>query len=105
MCHVIRQSQSEAERPSQQSTRPRWIAAVGATLIGGLAVAALVAPSPTTPVVNVTEPPAAAAPVASRVPAVPPASFGGQGSGPVDDGVPSASAGMNRGMGACDHGM
>jgi len=110
MCYLVREKQAEAaERggatlpPSLNRLRPRWVGAVAAALIGGLAVAALVAPPSTPPLLNTKD--SAPAPLASRAVAVPTAAVVEQGSAPVDDGVPSASDVVKAGMGHCDHGL
>jgi hypothetical protein len=107
MCYLVREQQARAaERggatlpPSFDRLRPRWIGAVAAALIGGLAVAALVAPPSTSPLLN-TKDSAAPAPLASRAEAVPTAAVVGQGSAPLDDGVPSSSDMVKAGMGHC----
>ena len=110
MCYLIRErSASAAERgsaalpPSLERMRPRWIAAVAAALIGGVAVAALVAQPlvPASLVVKESAPPAAA--LASQAMAVPTAA--GPVSAPVDDGVSSSTDVVKAGMGACEHGL
>ena len=110
MCYMIRQTQSEPERagttlpPSLDRLRARWIGAVAAALIGGLAVAALVAPASSPPLVNATQP-AVLAPIAVRTPAVPATGVVEQTSLPVDDGVPSTSDVAKAGLGHCEHGL
>jgi hypothetical protein len=111
MCYLVREKQAEAaERggatlpPSLNRLRPRWAGAVAAALIGGLAVAALVAPPSTPPLLNTKD--SAPAPLASRAVTVPAAAVVEQGSAlPVDDGVPSTSDVVKAGMGHCDHGL
>src|SRR5512145_1929276 len=96
MCYLVREQQAgAAERggatlpPSHDRLRPRWAGAVAAALIGGLAVAALVAPPSTEPVLNRTD--SGPAPLASKAVAVPTAAVVEQRSAPVDDGVPGTS--------------
>jgi hypothetical protein len=110
MCYLIREQQAgAAERggatlpPSLDRLRPRWIGAVAAALIGGLAVAALVGPPSTPPPLETKD--SAAAPLASRVVSVPAAAVVEQGSAPLDDGVPSASDVMKAGASPCQHGL
>ena len=109
MCYLVREKQAgAAERggstlpPSLDRLRPRLIGAVAAALIGGLAVAAIVAPPSASPLLNAKNS-AAPAPLAARVVTVPTTAAVEQGSAPVDDGVPSASDVVKAGMGHCEH--
>ena len=113
MCYLLREQQGgAAERggatipPSLGRLRPRVAGAVAVALIGGLAVAARVAQPSASPVANVKDS-AAPAPVAARAAAVPMAAIAGQGQGsaPVDDGVPSSSGSdrVRAAIGPCDH--
>lgn len=108
MCYMLRQQQAAAEPggvtvpPRMDSVRPRWVAAAGAALIGGLALAAFVQPSSTS---TLPEPAQAAAllPVAAK-------STGSTGAPPTeglapDDGVPTASTSPKSGMGHCHQGL
>jgi hypothetical protein len=109
MCYLVRQQQAEAERggttpPSLERLRPRLIGAVAAALIGGLAVAALVVPSSTPPVLSAQDS-TGPAPLASNTAATPSAGFVQHGSAPVDDGVPTASDVVKVGAGNCHHGL
>jgi len=110
MCYLIRQAQSEAERgsttplPSMQSPRPRWAAGIAATLIGGLAVAALVVPPPAAPLMKAKEA-AAPAPIASQTPAVPTPAVLERTTIGGDDGVPSASEVGKAGMSHCEYAL
>jgi hypothetical protein len=111
MCYLYREQQAgAAERggatlpPSLDRLRPRMIGAVAAALIGGLAVAAIVAPRSASPLLE-TKNSAAPAPIAVRSVAVATPAVVEQGSAPVDDGVPSASDVVKAGMGLCDHGL
>lgn len=111
MCYLYREQQAGAAQrggttlpPSLDRLRPRLIGAVAATLIGGLAVAAILAPPSASPVLNAKDS-AAPAPLAARAAAVPTTAVVEQGSIPLDDGVPSATDGMRAGMGHCDHAL
>jgi hypothetical protein len=108
MCYLFHEQQAgAAERggatlpPSLDRLRPRLIGGVAAALIGGLAVAAIVAP----PSLLNAKDSAAPAPLAARAVAVPMTAVVEQGSAPVDDGVPSASDVVKAGLGHCDHGL
>lgn len=107
MCYLIREQQAgAAERggaalpPSLERLRSRWIGAVAAALMGGLAVAAIVAPPSASPPLEAK---ASAAPLAAG--AVPTPAVVELGSTPVDDGVPSAPDVVRAGLGHCDHGL
>jgi hypothetical protein len=108
MCYLIRQTQSEAERggstpsPSLDRLRSRWIGAVAAVLIGGVAVAALVG-VPSTPPLSNTKDSAPAVRLAPRTAAVPTAAVVEQTFAPLDDGVPTASDVVKAGLGHCQH--
>ena len=111
MCYMIRQTQSEPERggttlpPSFDRLRARWVGAVAAALIGGLALAALVAPASSPPRVNAKQP-EVLAPIAVRTPAVPVTGVVEQTSVSVDDGVPSTTSDVAKaGLGHCEHGL
>jgi len=110
MCYLIRQPQSEAERgattpsPSLNPPQPRWIAAIAATLIGGLAVAAFVVPPSSPPLMNAKHS-AAPAQVASRTPLAPTTAVVEQTSSLVDDGVPASTDVVKAGLGHCEHGL
>jgi hypothetical protein len=111
MCYLVREQQDRAAQrggaalpPSIDRMRPRWAGAVAAALIGGVAVAALVAPSSTSPLLSTRDSAAPAALVSSAV-AVPTAAVAGQSTAPVDDGVPSASDAVKAGMGHCHEGL
>jgi hypothetical protein len=109
MCYLARQHQAEAGRdspvtpPSFNGLRPRWIGAAAATLVGGLALAAFVAPS-STPRLDVKEP-AAPAPIVARTTPVPLVPVVEQGSAPLDDGVPTSSDVAKAGADPCHHGL
>jgi hypothetical protein len=107
MCYLIREHQAgAAERgaatlpPTLDRLRPRWIGAVAAALIGGLAVAAIVAPPSASPLSKANDP---AAPATIAAKAVPTEAIVGQGSTPVDDGVPGPTDTAKAGLGHCDH--
>jgi hypothetical protein len=112
MCHLVREQQAgAAERGGatlppglDNRLRPRWVGAAAAVLIGGFAVAALVAPAPTSPLLAARES-AAPAPLASRTSALPTAGGAEQGALPVDDGVPSSPDVAKAGIGHCHHGL
>jgi hypothetical protein len=113
MCYLVRHHQARATEggsapvpPSLDRVRSRWAGAVGAALIGGLAVAAIVAPSSTSsPTLRDMES-AAPAPIASSTAAaVPMAAVVETGSAPVEDGAPSTSEVAKAGMGQCHHGL
>ena len=109
MCYLVRHQQAEAGRaspvtpPSFDGLSPRWIGAAAATLIGGLALAAFVAPS-STPLLSAKEP-AAPAPITARAAPMPLVPVVEQGSAGADDGVPTSSDVVKAGIGPCHHGM
>jgi hypothetical protein len=117
MCYLIREQQAGAAEsggaklpPSPNRLRPRWVGAGAVALIGGLAMAALVAPQSTSPVLSTTAPVvntkhAAPAPLASSGVAAPTGAVVERGSAPVDDGVPSSTDTVKAGMGDCHHGL
>ena len=100
MCHLIREDAMEPEPkgagatpPSLQAPRPRWLVGGAVALVGGLALAALVAPSslPEQPVpkhtaATVAPVPAKATPVSNEK-VIEHLTIGGG----VDDGVPMTS--------------
>jgi hypothetical protein len=111
MCYLIREQQAgAAERggaalpPSLDRLRTRWIGAVAAALIGGLAVAAIVAPPSASPPLA-AKASAAPAPLAASAVAVPTPAVVELSSTPVDDGVPSAPDVVRAGLGHCDHSL
>jgi hypothetical protein len=106
MCYLVRQHQAEAGRespatPPSFNVRPRWIGAAAATLVGGLALAAFVAPS-SAPLLSAREA-AAPAPIVARTTPVPVAAVVEQVSTGVDDGVPTSSDVVKAGTGPCHH--
>lgn len=109
MCYLVREKQAGAAElggatlpPSLERLRPRLIGAVAAALLGGLAVAAIVASPTASPPLSAKHS-AAPAPLAATAVAVPMTAVGGQGSLPMDDGVPSASDVVKAGLGHCEH--
>ena len=109
MCYLVRHQQAEAGRessatpPSFNGLRPRWIGAAAATLVGGLALAAFVAPS-STPRLTAKEA-AGPAPITAKMSPVPLVPVVEQGPAGVDDGVPTSSDVAKAGSGPCHHGM
>jgi len=108
MCTLVREPQAAPERggaaaPSA-SVRPRWAGAAVAMLVGGLAVAALVVPSPQPSEVkaSATVP---FAPLVSKSDGVPLTPVVEQRSSLMDDGVPAAPDVANAKAGNCSHGM
>jgi hypothetical protein len=112
MCYVVRQQQAEAAGaavpPSQvpQRLRPRLVAAVAAAVFGGFALDALTG-SPSAPPLSSQKDEAPTAPLVTRAATVPTSGVVEVGSGPVDDGVPTASTRdvANAGVGHCHHGL
>lgn len=106
MCYLIRERQAGAAQsagatPAQnpQGLRPRWIGAIGATLIGGLTLAAIFDPPQASMVLEAEAP----APVAERTSALPGASGVEAGLAQIDDGVPSSPDRVKAGLGRCSH--
>ena len=109
MCYMVRQQQAAAEPggapvpPIIDRVRSRWVAAAGAALVGGFALAAFVEPSGTS-----TPPEAAQAaaviPVAAKSTAAPGAPAGDTSLAP-DDGVPTVTGSSKAGMGNCHQGL
>lgn len=111
MCYLARQPATETEQgvaaptPGFDRVRPRWAGVAAATVVAGLALAAMVAPSPTA---QVTQPPQSAAPIAMRTGTVPaePVSGLDRTTLSADDGVPTSTPDMARaGIGPCHHGL
>jgi len=101
MCYLIREQRAGAALADDTAVpqnldrmRPRWAGAVAAALIGGLAVAAIVAPPSVSPLSSVKD---------SSAVAVPTEAAFRQSSTPVDDGVPTAPDTVKAGMGHCSH--
>ena len=109
MCYMVRQQQAAAEPggapvpPVIDKVRTRWVAAAGAALVGGFALAAFIETSPTT---SLPEPAQAAAvvPAAAKSTATTGAPPSETGLAP-DDGVPTASSWRKAGAGNCEHGL
>ena len=106
MCYLIRDRQMGGAAEREHAAvpkgpgrlRPRWIGAIGAALVGGLALAALVEPPTALPLLK------SGAPLAEPAPAVPTSSVVERSSGlPMDDGVPSSSETVKAGSGHCNH--
>jgi hypothetical protein len=111
MCYLVReQPAGAAERggatlpPSIDGLRPRWIGAGAAALIGGLALAAFVAPPLAAPPGSARDA-VAPAPVATLTVAVPTAGVAERGALPADDGVPTTTDVVKAGAGPCHHGL
>jgi hypothetical protein len=113
MCYLHREQQAAAAEgssatPAPDALRPRsrWAGAVTAMLMAGLAVAALVAPAPTSPFSS-TRTAAAPAPMATATVTTPPTPVAERipASTMVDDGVPVASDRPKAGIGGCEHGL
>lgn len=109
MCYLVREKQAEASErggaplpPGFGRLRPRWIGAVAAALIGGLAVAALIAAPGETAQLTAKDS-GAPAPIASSAAQVPAAAVVEQFSVTLDEGAPSTSEVASTGMGRCDH--
>lgn len=105
MCYLVREHRAAAQsgdlpQPSSlDRLRPRWVGAVGAVLIGGLAVAAIVAP-PTASPLRDAKPSAPGAPLAATGTAAPtPAGIERTSALPGDDEVARAAPGH------CDHAL
>ncbi len=105
MCYLVREPRAGAAGSGGASQptgpdrlRPRWIGAIAAALMASLAVAAIVAPSPST--LSNAKQSEAPAPLAAKLTAVPAAGVE-RTAAPlaVDDEVPRAAAGH------CDHGL
>jgi hypothetical protein len=109
MCYLIREQRAgavqggdTAEPQNLDRMRPRWAGAVAAALIGGFAVAAIVAPASVSPLLSAKDS-AAPAPLAATAAAVPTEAAFRQGSTSIDDGVPAAPDTAKAGMGHCSH--
>lgn len=104
MCYLVRQQQADASFGAAQpheaghGRRHRLGAAVAAIAMGGIALAALLAPAPTAPL----PPPAAGADTAVLRTSLPAEPVATQGLAP-DDGVPADTQRMGAGVGGCSH--
>jgi hypothetical protein len=115
MCYLVREESLSmqqpgdvAPRPGPDRVRPRWAGALAMTLAGGLALAALVAPSRTSTTDSLKlQPRESATSVAARSTAVPAAGGIERTALPVDDGVPSSPVPDTAaaGFGPCHHGL
>ena len=107
MCYLIRQAEAQRGDTAPVSDmlppRRRRVGAIAATLVGGLALAALVAPPSTAPLSAAADP-AAAVPLAARTTPAPAGPVVEQTSVTVDDGVP-ADAGAVKAGGECSHAL
>ena len=109
MCYMLRQQQAAAELggapvpPIIDRARSRWVAAAGAALVGGFALAAFVEPS-STPALPEPAQAAAVIPAAAKSTATTGTPASETGLAP-DDGVPTASTWRKAGAGNCEHGL
>lgn len=116
MCYLVRHRQARAQRDAAASSppagrlRPRWAGAIAATLVGGLAMAALVDPSWTPPSGTERDPTAPPPMVERSLETTTTAAFGApvveQTAAQIDDGVPTASTDLAKAsVGGCHHGL
>lgn len=111
MCYLVREHAAESERGTAspvrtpERVRSRWAGAAAATVIGGLALAALVAPSPTAPLAPPPQQQFAAAGMASRTATIPAGAVIEQTALPAGDDVPTAPDATRAGIGPCHHGL
>jgi hypothetical protein len=112
MCYLAREQQAHEPSgaalpaPGPDRVRPRWAGALAFSLVGGLALAGLVAPSPTAKLPDV--PMKQSATVAgTHATAMPGTGGTGKTALPMDDGVPAPTqdSGMKTGFGPCNHGL
>jgi hypothetical protein len=110
MCYRVRQQQAGTELGATPPVsgfdrqRARWVGAVGATLVGGLALGAALTVSPSAAPTLSAQQAGAAAPIATRTTSVPVGGGVEVGAG-VDDGVPSSSDTAKASIGNCHHGL
>lgn len=110
MCYLVREhaaAAGQAAQPGREGPaqlRPRWAGAAAATLVGGLALAALLFPASLPPAVSAS-PPAAAVPLQTSLGAAPATPAGAQQTPMVDDGVPGTPEVAKAAYGGCHHGM
>lgn len=111
MCYMVREQPAGVpERasaptvPGLDRLRPRWVAAIGATLLGGLALAAFVDATPSPPQLSARAS-AAPMPIAARSTQAPSGPVVEQTALPMDDGVPGAPDGARAAIGPCHHGL
>jgi hypothetical protein len=109
MCHLVREASAAADTGSDTQAAPplrvppRWAGALGAALVSGLALAALVVPAPVPQEASAQPPAASVAPVVLKTE---PVATGAMGAGPspgVDDGVPASPDVAKAGVGGCHH--
>jgi hypothetical protein len=110
MCYLVRQQQPEAAEgtgltvpPALDRLRSRWVGAAAATLVGGLALAAVLSGPQSSP-------PQAMAREGAIVPArmgspAQPANTGTERALAPDDGVPTTPDTARAGAGPCHHGL
>lgn len=110
MCYMVRQQQAATEPGATPPVsgfdrqRARWAGALGATLVGGLALAAALGVSPSAaPTLSVKDA-GAAAPITARATGVPAGGAVEVGAG-LDDGVPTAADTSKAAIGHCHHGL
>lgn len=106
MCYLVRSQPEESPfttttpaAPRPERVRPRWAGALAFALVGGLALAALVAPKSTAKLPDIQQP--AAAPVVKQAAGIERTSL------PMDDGVPTAPTKdvVGAGVQPCEHGL
>lgn len=111
MCYLVREPLAEPEpgratpSPGSRRLQPRR-AAIAAMLVGGLALAAYVAPSSEPNPAQASNAGTAAAASVKAAPA-PLATDAARGALPADDGVPTSTdvSRASYGMGHCEHGL
>lgn len=110
MCHLVRDASAAGEpggatQPAPPlRVPPRWAGALGAALVGGLALAALVTPAPVPQEAAAQPPKAAVVPVVLKTEAIPTAASGAGPALGADDGVPtSPDVRKAAGLGGCHH--
>ena len=112
MCYLVREESSASEprgdgapaRPER--VRPRLAGVAAALLVGGFALAALLAPARVSPLSTITAQQAPVKPAVMATQAGVPATGGLERTAlPADDGVPSAPDTVRAGMAPCNHGM
>jgi hypothetical protein len=107
MCYRVHERQTDAQPsgtiapPLPDRVRTRWVGVAAATLVGGLAMAALVAPSP----LLKSDDAGAPARLAAKAGAVPATPVIERTSLPADDGVPTSTDVVKAGLGDCHHGL
>jgi hypothetical protein len=107
MCYLARHQQAPLEEDAATTTthtpsaRPRWIGAAVATIVGGLALAAVLAPA--VPPASADE--ASVGPVQPAVSNVSAAPVAERSSISPDDGVPTTTDVAKAGDSSCHHGL